>query len=50
MVLLGFSNFELNPFIDKDKNLIKVFSNTTTNVIITNIQTPDKNIKYQTEL
>ena len=44
------SNFELNPFIDKDKNLIKVFSNTTTNVIITNIQTPDKNIKYQTEL
>lgn len=44
------SNFELNPFIDKDKNLIKVFSNTTTNIIITNIQTPDKNIKYQTEL
>lgn len=44
------SSFNLNPFIDKDKNLIKVFYNTTTHVIITNIQTPDKNIKYQTEL
>lgn len=43
-------NFELNPFIDKDKNLIKIFSNTKTNIIITDIQTLDKNIKYQTEL
>ena len=44
------TNLKLNPFIDKDQNLIKIFANTKVNATITNIQISDKNIKYQTKL
>ncbi len=44
------ASFELNPFIDKDTNLIKVFTNTKNKIIITSIGTADRTIIYQTKL
>ena len=44
------ASFELNPFIDKDTNLIKVFTNTKNNIIITSIGVADRTIIYQTKL